>query len=475
MSRIEADVCVIGAGSGGLSVAAGAAQMGARTVLIERGAMGGDCLNVGCVPSKALIAAAKAAEAVRTAARFGVRAGAPAVDFPAVMAHVRDVIAGIAPHDGQERFEGLGVTVLRATARFIGRDTVATDAGDTVRARRFVIATGSRPRVPDLPGLDRVPFLTNETLFDLDALPDHLLVLGGGPIGCEMAQAFRRLGARVTVLQKGTILPREDPDLVAVVRARMVAEGVDLREGVTVSAADPDPAGVALRIAGPDGPATVAGSHLLVAVGRVADLDRLDLAAAGVQRKPTGVWVHPGLRTTNPRIWAIGDAVGGLQFTHVAGHQAGIVLRQALFRLPAAFDPRAVPRVTYTAPELAQVGLTAAEAAERSANFKVLTSPFADNDRARTERETDGLVKLVVRENGEVLGAGIAGAHAGELIHAWTLAVAQRMTVGAMAQTIAPYPTLAEAGKRAAGSFFTPRLFGPGVRRLVRFLGRLPG
>jgi pyruvate/2-oxoglutarate dehydrogenase complex dihydrolipoamide dehydrogenase (E3) component len=194
-----------------------------------------------------------------------------------------------------------------------------------------------------------------------------------------------------------------------------------------------------------------------------------------VQRKPSGVWVHPGLRTTNPRIYAIGDAVGGLQFTHVAGHQAGIVLRQALFRLPAAFDPRAVPRVTYTAPELAQVGLTAEEAADRAADFKVLTAPFADNDRARTERETEGLVKLVVRANGEVLGAGIAGPQAGELIHAWTLAVARRTKVGTMAQAIAPYPTLGEAGKRAAGSFFTPRLFGPGVRRLVRLLGRLPG
>jgi pyruvate/2-oxoglutarate dehydrogenase complex dihydrolipoamide dehydrogenase (E3) component len=470
-----ADICVIGAGSGGLSVAAGAAQMGARTVLIERGAMGGDCLNVGCVPSKALIAAAKAAEAVRTADRFGIKAQAPVVDFAAVRAHVRDVIAGIAPHDGQARFEGLGVTVLRATARFAGRDTVTTDAGDTVRARRFVIATGSRPRIPAIPGLDRVPFLTNETLFDLDALPGHLIVMGGGPIGCEMAQAFRRLGARVTVLQRGTILPKDDPDLVAVVRGRMAADGVDLREGADVRAVEPAPGGVAVRAEGPDGPVSVVGTHLLVAIGRVPDLDALDLPAAGIQRKPDGVWVHRGLRTTNPRVYAIGDATGGPQFTHVAGHQAGIVLRQALFRLPAAFDAAGVPRVTYTAPELAQVGLTADEAAARSADFKVLVATFAENDRARTERETDGLVKVVVRPSGQILGAGIAGPQAGEAIHAWTIAIRSGLKIGTMAQYVAPYPTLGEAGKRAAGSFYTASLFGPRVKRLVRFLAGLPG
>ena len=473
---IRCDLCVIGAGSGGLSVAAGAAQMGADTVLIERGAMGGDCLNSGCVPSKSLLAAAGAAESVRRARRFGVDGGVdggvegqhPAIDFARVHGHVRGVIDSIAPHDSQERFEGLGVRVIRAAARFTGPD--ALEAGGTVvRARRFVLATGSRPAVPPLPGLDSVPFLTNETLFGRTAAPEHLLVLGGGPVGVEMAQAHRRLGARVTMLVRSRLLPRDDPELVAVLRRRLAAEGVAILEGAAVARVERAGEGLALLLG--DG-RRITGSDLLVATGRAPNVEDLGLDAAGIAVTGKGVAVDARLRTTNRRVFAVGDVTGGPAFTHVAGQHAAIVIRNALFRLPAKVDYAALPRVTYAEPELAQVGLTEAAARERHGDgVRILTAPFADNDRARTGAEAEGLVKLVVTRRGRLLGAGIAGPHAGEQIALWCLAVAKRMGVGDVAKLTLPYPTLAEAGKRAAGSFYTPTLFGPRTRRLVRFLG----
>jgi len=472
---IAADICVIGAGSGGLSVAAGAAQLGARTVLIEAGRMGGDCLNTGCVPSKALLAAARAAQSAREAARFGVDAPAPAIDEARVYAHVRNTIAAIAPMDSVERFEGLGVTVIKAHARFTGPAEVA--AGDArVRARRFVVATGSTPLAPPVPGLSDVPFLTNETIFERDRLPKRLVILGGGPIGVEMAQAHRRLGAEVTVLELAAILPRDDPELVAVVRDRLIAEGVDLREGVRATRVEASAGGgVRVHAEGAAGPAVIEGSHLLVAAGRKPTLEGLGLDAAGIAYTPKGITVDSRLRTTNRRVFAVGDVTGGPQFTHMAGHHAGIVIRNALFRLPAKVDTRAVPWVTYTEPELAQVGLT--EAAARAAgheggDLRILRWAYAENDRAQAEGTTAGLIKVVATRRGRVLGAGMVGAHAGESIHTWVLAIGQGLKLGAVASMIAPYPTLGEVSKRAAGSFFAPTLFGPRARRLVRFLRR---
>ncbi|MBP2295204.1 dihydrolipoyl dehydrogenase family protein [Azospirillum rugosum] len=468
MSAINCDLCVIGAGSGGLSVAAGAAQMGADTVLIERGAMGGDCLNSGCVPSKSLLAAAKAAESLRRAGRFGVNGHEPSIDFAQVHGHVRGVIDSIAPHDSQERFEGLGVRVIRAAARFTGPDAVEA-GGITVRARRFVLATGSRPAVPPLPGLDALPFLTNETLFERTAAPEHLLVLGGGPIGVEMAQAHRRLGARVTMLVRSRLLPKDDPELVEVLRRRLSAEGVAILEGAAAAQAERAGNGVAVLLE--DG-RRIEGSDLLVATGRAPNLEDLGLDAAGIAVTKKGVKVDARLRTTNRHVFAVGDVTGGPAFTHVAGQHASVVIKNALFRLPAKVDYAALPWVTYAEPELAQVGLTEAAARERHGDgVRALTAPFAGNDRARTEAETEGLVKLVVTKRGRLLGAGIAGPHAGEQIALWCLAVAKRMGVGDVANLTLPYPTLAEAGKRAAGSFYTPTLFGPRTRGLVRFLG----
>ncbi|GEO40867.1 dihydrolipoamide dehydrogenase [Skermanella aerolata] len=466
MATIDTDICVIGAGSGGLSVAAGAAQMGASTVLIERGAMGGDCLNYGCVPSKSMIAAGRAADTIRHAGRFGVNGHEPQIDFGRVHDHIHGVIAAIAPNDSVERFEGLGVRVIQADGRFTGPDTVEA-GGTTIKARRFVLATGSRASHPPIPGLDAVPFLTNETVFERKAAPEHLIVIGGGPIGVEMAQAHRRLGADVTVLQKGSILPKDDPDLVAVVRGRLVADGVVLREEVDIAQVERHGNGIAAVLA--DG-TRIEGSDLLVAAGRQANVDGLGLEAAGIEFSSKGVTTDARLRTTNRRVFAVGDVAGGPQFTHIAGYHAGIVIRNVLFRLPAKVDYSALPWVTYTDPELAHVGLTEAQARESHKDIRVLTWDFEENDRAQAERETEGRVKVLTLPNGRILGASIVGPHAGELIQVWCLAISQKLKIGAIASMIAPYPTLGEAGKRAAGSFYTPKLFSGRTRGLVRFL-----
>jgi pyruvate/2-oxoglutarate dehydrogenase complex dihydrolipoamide dehydrogenase (E3) component len=468
---IRADLCILGAGSGGLSVAAGAAQMGARVVLIEKGRMGGDCLNTGCVPSKSLLAAAHAAEAQRASTPFGIAAVDPRVDFAAVNRHVREVIAGIAPHDSVERFEGLGVTVIPAAGRFIAPDVVEA-GGARIRARRFVLATGSTAFVPPIPGLDTVDYLTNETIFELTAAPEHLIVIGGGPIGIELAQAHRRLGCHVTVIEGLVILNKDDPELTDVVRRRVTLEGVTLVEGAKVTAVAKAGSKVQVTVESASGARMIGGSHLLVAVGRAATVNGLGLEAAGVDFTRKGITVDARLRSTNRRVYAIGDVAGGYQFTHVASYHAGIVIRNALFRLPAKADHGAVPWVTYADPELANVGLTEDAAKEKGIAHTVLRAPFRENDRARAERATDGLVKAVVGRKGRVLGAAIVGARAGELILPWVFAVQGKLRIGDLASVIAPYPTLSEATKRAAGSWYTPKLFSPRTRRIVRFLAR---
>ena len=467
--KITADICVIGGGSGGLSVAAGASQMGASVVLVERAKMGGDCLNYGCVPSKSMIAAAHAAHAVRDAARFGIDVPAPVVDFRRVHDHVHGVIASIAPHDSVERFEGLGVRVVRETGRFTGRRTL--QAGDaTIAAKWFVIATGSHAGAPPIPGLDTVPYMTNETVFDRTAAPAHLVVIGGGPIGSELAQAHRRLGCDVTVLDIGKTLSNDDQELAEVVRTRMLREGVVIRDGIKIDSVEKTAAGIAVNIVDNGAAERIEGSDLLVAAGRVPNLDGLDLEKAGIEYDRRGVKVDSRLRTANKRIFAIGDAAGSFQFTHVAGYHAGIVIRNALFRLPAKVDYTALPWVTYTDPELAHVGLNEAQAREKHGDIRILRHPFAENDRARAEGRTDGLVKVITTSKGVILGASIVGAHAGELIQIWILPVQKKMKIKEVAGLILPYPTLGEVNKRAAGSYFTPTLFSERTRKVVRFI-----
>ena len=465
---LTADLCIIGAGSGGLSVAAGAVQMGASVVLIEKHRMGGDCLNTGCVPSKALLAAAHAAQAARTARSFGIDLPEPRVDFGRVHAHVHGVIGAIAPHDSVERFSGLGVHVIEGAARFLDGGTVEAE-GQRIRARRFVLATGSSAAVPPVPGIETVPFLTNETVFDLTECPAHLVVLGGGPIGVEMAQAFRRLGAAVTLIERAAILPKDEPEAVAVVRAALLAEGVALLEQASVLSVTSDGAGVQVTLSGQD---PVRGTHLLVAAGRRPNITGLGLEAAGIAHTPRGVTVDAGLRTSNRRVFAIGDVAGGPQFTHIAGYHAGIVIRSALFGLPAKVDYASLPWVTYSDPELAHAGLTEADARAGGLTPRILVQSFTGNDRAQAERATEGLIKVVLGQGGRILGATIVGPHAGEMIGMWGLAIARKLKIGAIAASIAPYPTLSEIGKRAAGSFYTPSLFSARTRRLVGLVQR---
>lgn len=470
MRRIKTDILVIGAGSGGLSVAAGASQMGARVVLLEGHKMGGDCLNYGCVPSKALIASGKVAYGQSHSAVYGVANTVPQVDYAAAKDHVQDVISQIEPVDSQERFEGFGVEVIREYGTFISNTEV--QAGDTViKARRIVIATGSGPLVPPIDGIDSVPYLTNETLWELRDKPAHLLVIGGGPIGMEMAQAHVRLGARVTVIEGAKALGKDDPEMAGIVLDNLRGEGIEIVEDA-----------IAARIEGAEGSVTVhtkdgrsfSGSHLLVAVGRKSNTDRLGLDAAGIDRTRTGIKVDASMRTSNRRVYAIGDVAGGLQFTHVAGYHASVIIRAMLFGLPSKAKTSHIPWATYTDPELAQVGLTEAQARDlHDDKLEVVRFHYEHNDRAIAERKTKGLIKLMVVK-GRPVGASIAGYQAGELINLWALVLANNLKMSQVAAMVAPYPTIGEINKRAAGAYFTPRLFESDlVKRVVGLVQRL--
>lgn len=472
--RPDFDLAVIGGGAGGLVVAAGGAALGARVALVEKHKLGGDCLWYGCVPSKTLIKSARIAHQMRHADRWAIPAAAPQVDLAQVMERVAGVIRGIEPNDSPERFRGLGVDVIVGSGRFTARDAFEVN-GRRLTAKHFVVATGSRPAVPPIPGLDAVPFLTNETLFDLRENVPHLLVVGAGPIGCELAQAFRRLGSEVTVVDVApAILPREDADLGEVVRRAMAADGVRFRLDVNVVAGEGRAGDVRLTVRARDGSVdTLAGSHLLIAAGRRANVEDLGLDAAGVA-VDKGRIVNTDLVTTNPRILVIGDAAGGYQFTHVAEHHAGIVLRRTLFRMSWSKPSSVVPWCTYTDPELARVGLSETEAKQRGVAHRVYRFPFDDLDRARAEGETEGCAKLVTDPKGRLIGAAIVGAHAGELIAEAVLAMNQRLKAGALSASIHAYPTLAQINRRAADQRLKEGLT-PASKAWIKRIFRLRG
>jgi pyruvate/2-oxoglutarate dehydrogenase complex dihydrolipoamide dehydrogenase (E3) component len=469
---LRVDLCVIGAGSGGLTVAAAAAQLGVSVVLIEKHKMGGDCLNYGCVPSKSLIASARRAHLMRTSAPFGIVPSNPTISYKGVHDHIHGVIASIAPNDSEERFTGLGVKVIRAAAQFISRDTVL--AGDLrIKARRFVIATGSSPAVPAIPGLDGVPYFTNQTIFENGSQLNHLVVIGGGPIGLEMAQAYLRLGSRVTVLEALKALGKDDPEMSAVVLKRLRAEGIEIREGALVERVTGGKRLIDVHISEGGVPGVVQGSHLLVATGRNPNVSGLNLEAAGIKYDVRGIQVSKGLVTSNSKVFAIGDVVGGPQFTHVANYHAGIVIRRAVFRQPATVDSDIIPWVTFTDPELAHVGLTEDTAKKRSGRVRVFRWPYHENDRAHTERAAEGFVKVVTDGKGKILGASIVGEHAGELIQMWSLAVSQGLNIKAMTQWISPYPTYSEINKRVAYGYYATAAASPLVRKVIGWLAKL--
>jgi len=470
-NSIKADICIIGAGSGGLSLAAGAAQLGRAVVLIEKGEMGGDCLNYGCVPSKALLAAASAAHTARSSEKFGIKPQEPNVDFAKVMEHVHGVIATIAPVDSQERFEGFGVNVIRDHGEFIAPNKVK--AGDNeITAKHFVVATGSTPFVPPIPGLDQTPYITNETLFEPNTsptvLPAHLIIVGGGPIGIEMAQAHRRLGADVTVIEGDKILNRDDPEAADVVRQILIKEGITIIEGVTASNVSGNAGAINITLSDDR---VITGSHLLMAVGRKPNMDGLGLEKAGIEFERRGIKTDDRLRTTNKRVFAIGDVAGGKQFTHVAGDHASTLVRNILFKMPAKKNDAIAPHVTYCDPELASIGLTEEEARKQHGDkITVARWPFHENDRAIAERSTDGFIKAYVKSNGEILGATIVGKGAGDIISMWSYAIANKQKIKSFTGFIAPYPTRGEISKRAASSFYTGSLFSDKTRKLINIL-----
>jgi len=472
---LKADFCILGAGSGGLSFAAGAVQMGASVILLEGNKMGGDCLNNGCVPSKALIAAAERGHILQTSDRFGwtVNNENLKVDYPQVHDHIHGVIAAIAPHDSIERFETLGVRVIREDGCFVQKDIIDTPTY-RIKAKRFIIATGSRPSIPPIEGLDTIPFLTNETLFDLKELPRHLVIIGGGPIGMEMAQAFKRLGSQVTVLEAFTILPKDEPEIVKQLKGILRKEGVNTHEQVKITSISLHNDDIHLTVLDEHGsPWTLVGSHVLVATGRTPNIDELNLEAADIQWTPKGIIVDKHLRTTNRRVYAIGDCVGGYQFTHVAGYHAGLAIRNSIFRLGASVQTQCIPWVTYTDPELAHVGALESQLQKTTTPYKVLRLSLKENDRAQTQKRTEGQIKVLVSPKGYILGVTILAPHGGDLIYPWVMAIQNNLKISALANSIAPYPTFSEINKQVAGSFYAEKIFSSSMKKLVRFLMRL--
>jgi pyruvate/2-oxoglutarate dehydrogenase complex dihydrolipoamide dehydrogenase (E3) component len=450
----ECDICVIGAGSGGLSVAAAAAQFGASVVLIEKGKMGGDCLNYGCVPSKALIAAAKAAYSQSHSAQFGIAPVRPEVDFKAVHRHIHGVIAAIEPTDSQERFEGLGVDVIRAEGTFVDKKTV--QAGDRlISARRFVIATGSSPGVPPINGLGSVAYLTNETIFDNTELPETLIIIGGGPIGMEMAQAHARLGSRVTVLEAMTPLSKDDPELTKFVLSKVVEDGVRVMAGAKIVSIKQQNNEIVVEVEAEGKNETLTAAKILVAAGRSPNVSGLGLDNAGIKHSNRGINVNKAMKTSNRRVYAIGDVAGSFQFTHVANYHAGLVIRNALFGVRVKERTDHIPWVTFTDPELANVGLSEEQARAKFRKINVLRWPFAENDRAQAERKAGGLIKVIVTPKGKILGTAIVGANAGELIQPWSLAISSDLNIKAFTDYVVPYPTMGEVSKRAAVTYYS--------------------
>ena len=451
MARPEFDIVVIGGGAGGLVVAAGGASLGAKVALVEKHRLGGDCLWTGCVPSNTLIKSSHVAHAMRHADRWAIPPAVPQPDLARVMERVASVIRGIEPNDSPERFRSLGVDVILGAGRFVDPDTFVVGPR-RLTAKTFVIATGSRPAMLPVPGLAESGALTNETLFDLRESVPRLIVIGSGPIGSEMAQAFRRLGSEVDVVDMAArILPREDADLAAVVQQAMVAEGVRYHFGASILRVDGRRGDLRMTLRGPDGAErTIAGTHILVAAGRKPNVEDLGLDAAGIRLDRGRIVSDAKLRTTNPRAYVVGDVAGGYQFTHVAEHHAGIVLRQAIFRLFWAQPSKVVPWCTYTDPELARVGLSEDEAKQQDVAHRVYRFAFEEIDRARAEGETEGFAKLVTDPKGRILGAAIVGPHAGELIAEYVLAITKGMKAGDISAAIHTYPTLASINRRVA-------------------------
>ena len=470
MDKIYTDICVIGAGSGGLSVASAAAQLGLNVVLIEGHKMGGDCLNYGCIPSKALIAASKSAYALTKGDAFGIRSVSPEIEFSDVKKHISRVIKKIEPHDSVERFEKLGVNVIQNYGKFISKNQVL--AGDQlIVARRFVIATGSEPLIPKIKGLDKVEYYTNKNIFEISECPKHLIVIGGGPIGIEIAQAYARLGAAVTVLEARNILDNDDPEAVRVVMAQLEKDGVKIVEHQEVTYIEKDRNNIKVMTSDET---IYNGSHLLIAAGREPNTKHLDLDKAVVIQSNKNIKVNAFLKTSNKRVFAIGDVIGERQFTHTAEYHAGIIIKSAAFGLKSKEKKYHIPWTTYLDPEISQVGLTEKQACNKyGKRVTVVKVKYSNNDRAITELEPVGFVKVMVFK-GRPVGATIVGKHAGELIQIWCLAISSKLKMTAISAMVSPYPTLGELNKRVSNAYLAPKVLNSSIiKRFVRIIQRL--
>ncbi|EPR44401.1 Pyridine nucleotide-disulfide oxidoreductase, FAD/NAD(P)-binding domain containing protein [Desulfovibrio sp. X2] len=477
MAAYDYDIGIIGGGAAGLTVAAGAAQLGAKCVVLEKEkALGGDCLHYGCVPSKTLLATARAARLVRVAHHLGLPPAAMGpVDFRKVRERIFGVISAIQRHDSPERFCSLGAEVRFGHARFLDEHKVECD-GKAVTAARWVLCVGSSAAAPDIPGLAETGYLTNREIFSLDALPRSLVILGAGPLAIEMAQAFQRLGSQVTVVQRGhQILSREDPDMAGVVMEQLEREGVKFHLGCSVT-----------RVRSAEGRKEVVfeklgrelvarGEHLLVALGRRANVLGLDLDAAGVKHTAQGITVDERLRTSQKHIFAAGDATGGHMFTHAAGYEGGIVVTNAVFRVPRKTDYTWLPHCTYSEPELGGIGLNEREARELGIEYTVYTESFANNDRALAEGMAEGKLKLLLDEKERPIGVQIAGLHAGELLNEWIAVACGKVKLATLAAAVHPYPTLGESAKRVAGDYFSSKIFSDTVKKGLHFLFHYKG
>jgi pyruvate/2-oxoglutarate dehydrogenase complex dihydrolipoamide dehydrogenase (E3) component len=465
------DLCVIGAGPGGLAAAAKAASYGASIVLIERGAMGGQSLTHGALPLSALCAAARRFNDLKNAWRFGVKAADFSVNHREVGEFIESVIAEAAPNVSAERYTGLGADIIKAPAKFLGPDTVA--AGNfEVKARRFIIATGSGPLIPPIPGLDRVPYFTDETIFLHKHRIPHLLIAGAGPTALEFAQAYRRLGSDVTVIAAGPVLPRDDPELRNYLLKCLKEEGVRIVENARIERIEPFGSNIQAVFAVLGRSYSLEGSHLLLTLGRAPNVASLNLEAAGIKYSAQGIAVTAGMKTSNKKVYAIGDVTGATELAHAATHHAHVALMNALFRLPLRASNETLPWITFTEPEVAHVGMTEEAARAAHGRLTILRWPYRENERAQAERQTGGFVKVVASRRGKVLGAGIAGAQAGELIQAWSLAMQKNIPLGAMAGVVAPYPTLSEMNKMASESYFLPRAQSTLARRIIGLLAK---
>jgi len=444
---VEYDVVIIGGGSGGLVVASAAAQLNAKVALVEKDRLGGDCLWFGCVPSKSLLHASRVAHEVKTSSRFGIYSTPPDIQFSEAIGHVQQAISKIQPNDSPERFESLGVEVIFGEGKFRDENTFTVNGRD-LNARAFVVSTGSRPKVLPIEGIEQAGFLTNEQVFSLKERPDSLAVIGAGPIGCELGQAFHRLGSQVTMISsRDHVLPKEDPEAAKVVEEQLEADGINLVRGKRAQKVEVIDGKKHLWV----GDEKVVVDEILVSSGRVPNVGSLNLEAAGVKYNHQGVIVNQKLQTSNKRIYACGDVIGGYQFTHVAGYEAGIVVQNALFFPSAKADYRVIPWATFTEPELARVGLTEEQARERYGNeFEILKQEFSDVDRAQAEAATEGFAKILTTPKGQILGAHIVGPSAGELIHEVILAMKNQLPVSSLTGMIHIYPTLSEVNSKAA-------------------------